>query len=109
MNENYLYFKDIKMNLYSHNYVIQSINTNKIIHIVDLIGIILEYIKNDVFEKIRELISNFEINIIKWILTVPAIWDETSKYIMINACKNAKIIGERVYNNLFAFALESIF
>ena len=106
INENCHYFKDIKMNLYIHNDVIQSINTNKTIHIRDLIGIILEYIKDDVFKKIREIRSSFDINKIKWILTVPAIWDERSKYIMINACKNAGIIGERLYNNLFDFALE---
>lgn len=28
------------------------------------------------------------------------------KYVMINKCKNAGIIGERVYYNLFDFALE---
>ena len=95
MNKNSHYFKDIKMNLYRHNHVIKSINTNKTIHIVDLIGTILEHIKEDVFNKIREMKNNFDINKIKWILTVPAIWDEQSKYIMINACKIAGIIGER--------------
>ena len=42
---------------------------------------------------------------IKWVVTVPAIWGDFEKGIMMEACENAGIVSEKVYKSLF-FALE---
>jgi len=42
---------------------------------------------------------------IKWVVTVPAIWGDFEKGIMMEACENAGIVSEKVDKSLF-FALE---
>ena len=44
---------------------------------------------------------------IKWVVTIPAIWEEKSKNIMINASKSAGLIEENTDLSLF-LALEHV-
>ena len=104
--ENYQYFKDIKMNLYKKQYYIKSTN-DKEVDIEKVIAKILEKISKEATAHIE---SNFpgkiDKNKIKWVVTIPAIWEEKSKQIMINASKKAGLINENTDLSLF-LALES--
>ena len=102
------YYKEIKMNLYNNIYKIKSVNDNKEIDIEELISIILKYLKEHAIKSIKEENNDLEINDnIKWILTVPAIWDEKNKNIMMRAAKKAGILNEDNINLFFALEPES--
>ena len=106
------YYQRIKMNLYENKSNIISVNDEKEIDIGLLIFRILEYIKKHaittIIEKKKGLGEKFdyekENNKIKWILTVPAIWNEKNKNIMINAAENAGIVKQ--FDTTFFLALE---
>ena len=112
LKQNEHFFERIKMNLYSGTYTIKAVNSSKEIKLVDLIYIILDYIKKKAIESIISSSRGFEDNYkyseesskIRWVLTIPAIWDDKSKNIMMEAAEKAGIvIGSK--KNLF-FALE---
>ena len=96
------------MNLYNNIYKIKSVNDNKEIDIEELISIILKYLKEHAIKLIKEENNDLEINDnIKWILTVPAIWDEKNKNIMMRAAKKAGILNEDNINLFFTLEPES--
>ena len=105
-------YERIKMNLYNEIYTIKASNSLKSISLVVLISKILEYLKKHAIEAITKITEgiqnqyNYEqkTNQIRWVLTVPAIWDEKNKYIMMMAAEKAGIL-EDAHKNLF-FALE---
>lgn len=105
-------FERIKMHLYSNEYQIKAVNSSRIMDLVDLIAIILEYIKKHAIEAISstskgiedEYKYNEENDKIRWVLTIPAIWDEKSKSVMMKAAEKAGIVSEK--NKHLFFALE---
>ena len=107
-------YQRIKMNLYKNLTEIESVNSTKSIDIVTLISIILEYLKKDAIQLILKQIKGYkdankidynkESDKIRWVLTIPAIWDEKNKYIMMEAAKKAGIVDEN--NKALFFALE---
>lgn len=105
------FYERIKMNLYNENYIIKASNSLKEINIINLISKILEYLKNHAIENIIKMTEGIkdEYNYnsfsekIRWVLTVPAIWDEKNKYIMMMAAEKSGVINNN--KNLF-FALE---
>ena len=102
------------MNLYKNLTEIESVNSSKSIDIVTLISIILEYLKKDAIQSIlkktkgyketNKIDYNKESDKIRWVLTIPAIWDEKNKYFMMEAAKMAGIVDEN--NKALFFALE---
>ena len=84
-------FERIKMNLYNDNYEIKAVNSSKTIKLVDLIYLILNYIKKLAIEAIISTSKGFEdeykydeeADKIRWVLTIPAIWNDKNKYIMM--------------------------
>ena len=104
----------IKMSLYQNKSEIGSVNSKKSIDLVTLISIILEYLKKDAIESILKQTKGYmvdnkidykkEADKIIWVLTIPAIWDEKNKYIMMEAAKKAGIVDEE--NKHLFFALE---
>ena len=70
------------MNLYNDIYKIKAINSSKEMKLIDIIAIILEYIKEKAIENIissckgleAEYKYNEENKKIRWVLTIPAIW-----------------------------------
>ena len=84
----------------------------KSINLVDLISKILEHLKKNAIESITDITKGMQnqynydpkTNKIRWVLTVPAIWDEKNKFIMMMAAEKAGIV-EDSHKNLF-FALE---
>jgi len=107
-------YQRIKMNLYKNLTEIESVNSTKSIDIVTLISIILEYLKKDAIQSIlnqtkgykdaNKIDYNKESDKIRWVLTIPAIWDERNKFYMMEAAKKAGIVDEN--NKALFFALE---
>ena len=103
--DKYEYFKNIKMNLYHKIYLIKSTN-GKEVDIELIIFKILKKISDFALEQIK-ITSNIIVKKedIKWVVTIPAIWEERSKQIMINASIKAGLIDENSDKSLF-LALE---
>ena len=99
------YFKGIKMHLYQKKTVIQSKNTGKVFSLKIVIQKILEQIKKLAIEEVRKNRSSLDESQFKWVVTVPAIWEEFEKSIMMSACIGAGLIDENTDKSLF-FALE---
>ena len=103
--DSYQYFKDIKMNLYKNNDKIKSTNGSEI-DIELIISFILTKISNEAIDQIKRTNGKkFKKNEIRWVVTIPAIWEEKSKQIMINASRKAGLINENTDLTLF-LALE---
>ena len=101
----YEYFKNIKMNLYKKIYLIKSTN-GKECDIEKIITKILEKVSQHALSQIqRANDKNIQKKDIKWVVSIPAIWEEKSKQIMINASKNAQLINDNTDLSLF-LALE---
>ena len=103
--QKYEYFKHIKMNLYNKNYKIKSTN-GKEVNIELIIAKILEEVSKKAIEQIKSKNdSTIKKEDIKWVVTIPAIWEEKSKEIMINASRKAGLIDNNTDLSLF-LALE---
>ena len=93
------------MNLYKNNDKIKSTNGSEI-DIELIISFILTKISNEAIDQIKRTNGKkFKKNEIRWVVTIPAIWEEKSKQIMINASRNAGLINENTDLTLF-LALE---
>jgi len=89
-----LYFKRIKMNLYYNIFFIKPENDSRVYPIVDVIAKIFEYIKEEVLKTIHYNKPNLREEQIKWVVTVPAIWNLVQKGIMIQACEKAGLFNQ---------------
>ena len=98
------YFKEIKMNLYGRKTKIQAKNSEKILPLALVIQRVLERLKDLAILEIKKNRPDTQNNI-KYVVTVPAIWEEFQKNIMMEACINAGLIKEEDDKSLF-FALE---
>jgi len=98
------YFKEIKMNLYEKKTEIQAKNSEKILPLELVIQRVLERIRDLSIADIKKLRPFVQDNI-KYVVTVPAIWEEFQKNIMMEACIKAGLIKEEDDKSLF-FALE---
>ena len=101
------YFKAIKMELYENKSTIIAKNSGKELPLKLVIQKVLETIKD---KAIKEISKNRpylekEQEKIKWVVTVPAIWDEHQKSIMMESCIGAGLINKNTDKSLF-FALE---
>ena len=93
------------MNLYKNNDKIKSTNGSEI-DIELIISFILTKISNEAIDQIKRTNGKkFKKNEIRWVVTIPAIWEEKSKQIMINASRKAGLINENTDLTLF-LALE---
>ena len=103
--DTYQYFKNIKMNLYKNKETIKSTN-GKEINIEVVISFLLRKISDEAINQIkRSTGKECAKNEIRWVVTIPAIWEEKSKEIMINASKSARLINVNTDLSLF-LALE---
>ena len=103
--ENWHYFKEIKMNLYQKNISIKAKNSDKELPLNLVIQRVLEKLKFLAFKAIQENRPKITLSNIKWVVTVPAIWQEFEKNIMMKASIDAGLITEDENKSLF-FALE---
>lgn len=103
-----LYFQRIKMSLYNNKNMIKPQNDISNYDLDVIIGKVLEFVKLEALKALRGHRENFNENNIKWVVTVPAIWNEKQKGIMIKASEKAGLISK---NNFYTkksnfFALE---
>ena len=101
------YFKGIKMHLYENKSTIIAQNSGKELPLQLVIQKVLEKIKELAIKEIsknRPYLEK-ETEKIKWVVTVPAIWNEHQKSIMMKSCIEAGLINKNTDKSLF-FALE---
>ena len=101
------YFKGIKMELYENKSTIIAKNSGKELPLKLVIQKVLEKIKEIAINEIsknRPYLKQ-QTEKIKWVVTVPAIWDEHQKSIMMESCVGAGLVNENTDKSLF-FALE---
>jgi len=101
------YFKGIKMLLYENKKTIKAANSGKELPLKLVIQKILEKIKEIAIKEIsknRPYLEK-ETEKIKWVVTVPAIWNEHQKSVMMESCIGAGLINNNTDKSLF-FALE---
>jgi len=101
------YFKGIKMELYENKNIIKAKNSGKELPLKLVIQKVLETVKE---YAIKEITKNrpylgYQQEKIKWVVTVPAIWDEHQKSVMMEACVGAGLVDKNTDKSLF-FALE---
>lgn len=99
------YFKGIKMHLYSKKSNIVASNTGVSFPLVDVIRKVLEKLKELCIEELKKLRKNIKESNIKWVVTIPAIWEAFQKGIMMEACIKSGLVNEKTDKSLF-FALE---
>ncbi|KAL3863802.1 hypothetical protein ACJMK2_005534 [Sinanodonta woodiana] len=96
--ENWYYFENFKMELYSKqpplakDMTIEDISGKSVLAL-DVFSASIKYLKNHLLEVLNgkeEYVSILE-NDIHWVLTVPAIWNDSSKQFMREAAKEAGI------------------
>ena len=101
------YFKGIKMELYNNKNTIIAENTGKEFPLTLVIQKVLEKIKeisiNEISKNRPSLKQQTEK--IKWVVTVPSIWEAKQKSIMMESCIGAGLVNENTDKSLF-FALE---
>ena len=92
------------MNLYKKIYTVKSTN-GKEIDIQLIISKILKKVSEHALSQLQRANNTIKKEDIKWIVTIPAIWEEKSKDIMIQASLKAGLIDENSDKSLF-LALE---
>ena len=103
------------MNLYNDIYKIKAINSSKEMKLIDIIAIILEYIKEKAIENIissckgleAEYKYNEENKKIRWVLTIPAIWKDKNKNIMMESAEKAGLISTYGNEKKFIFCFRA--
>jgi len=101
------YFKGIKMLLYENKETIKASNSGKEFPLKLVIQKVLEEIKKIAIKEIsknRPYLTQ-QTQKIKWVVTVPAIWNEHQKSIMMESCVAAGLVNDNTDKSLF-FALE---
>ena len=100
-----LFFQKIKMNLYEGSYKIKPQNNSIEYPLEDIISKILKYIKEEAIKSIHDNNPKIKLEQIKYVVTVPAIWDLSMKGIMIKASEKAGLLDQNT-GVLNFFALE---
>ena len=100
-----LYFQRIKMSLYDNKKTIQPQNESSSYPLDEIISKVLIHVKLEAIKNIKAHRPNIDEKKIKWVVTVPAIWNETQKGIMIKASEKAQLFNEYTKKMNF-FALE---
>ena len=100
------YFKEIKSHLYKKAAIIQAYNSEKKFPLELIIQRFLEKLKDLAIYQIKILLPYINNNNIKYVVAIPAIWEDFQKDIMMKACINAGLIKEEDDKTLF-FCLES--
>ena len=95
------YFSNIKMHLYQNLREIQPQNSESNFPIGIIISKILTEVKEEAIHKIQNYDSVIQNKDIKWVVTIPAIWSDVSKQIMIEASLNAGLIHRDSDRSLF--------
>ncbi|XP_062596442.1 heat shock 70 kDa protein 12B-like [Saccostrea cucullata] len=94
-HEGWLYFRRFKMTLHK-NKSLRRTTTIKDINGVEMPAMTIftmavKYLKDHLMKTLTSRVDNFTEDLIRWVLTVPAIWDEGAKQFMMEAAIDAGI------------------
>ncbi|KAL3871162.1 hypothetical protein ACJMK2_039178 [Sinanodonta woodiana] len=94
------YFWRFKMLLYnrkiSSKMTLESVN-GKVLPALKVFALAIGYLKNDLLEEVgKKMVDIIEAGRIRWVLTVPAIWDESAKQFMREAAVEAGIPNDQL-------------
>jgi molecular chaperone DnaK (HSP70) len=64
----------------------------KSINAVDVFALCIEYIKDIIFKKIKEERSEIREYDVRWVLTCPAMWNESARQFMIDAGEKVTMV-----------------
>ena len=106
LKDDELYFKRIKMSLYYNLDYISPENNSTTYPLDKIIAKVFEFIKKKAIESIRQSRPKIQEEEIKWIVTVPSIWNYSQKGIMITACESAGLFNRNTDRGNF-LALEA--
>lgn len=94
------YFSRFKMQLYNNKDLKKSMMikdiTQKEMKAVDVFAFCIEHIKDNVFGRAKEQLLELQDEDVHWVLTVPAIWNESARQFMIDAAEKAGIDPENL-------------
>ncbi|VDI76900.1 Hypothetical predicted protein [Mytilus galloprovincialis] len=95
------YFSRFKMQLYNNmnlkkSMTIKDITGKKEMKAVDVFAYCIENIKDSMFRKAEEEVTDLLEYDIKWVLTVPAVWNEAARECMLEAAEKAGIDQEKL-------------
>lgn len=105
-HKDFYYFQRFKMQLYHHNKdaknkqlpitkLLLSDISDKTMPAMDVFSAAIKYMKKHLLDKLsEEKNTEIEKEEIRWVLTVPAIWNDTAKYFMRDAAVKAGIRGD---------------
>ncbi|KAL3878918.1 hypothetical protein ACJMK2_031244 [Sinanodonta woodiana] len=90
------FFQRFKMSLYKDKKLTRDTiifdETGKPMAAIKVISLVIRYMKDDVCKQIKsQMVGELLLNDIKWVLTVPAIWNDKAKQFMREAAKQAGI------------------
>ncbi|XP_061183692.1 heat shock 70 kDa protein 12A-like isoform X2 [Saccostrea echinata] len=94
-HEGWLYFKRFKMTLHRNKSlrrttIIKDIN-GKEMPAMTVFTMAIKYLKEHLMKTLTTRVDTFTEDLIRWVLTVPAIWDEGAKQFMMEAAVDAGI------------------
>ncbi|VDI41244.1 Hypothetical predicted protein [Mytilus galloprovincialis] len=94
-DKKWFYFTRFKMQLFTKkglnkDMMLEDINGRKM-KALDVFACCIEYIKNKVFKRAEEGVSNLQEDEVHWMITVPAIWNESARQFIIAAATKAGI------------------
>ncbi|CAG2194945.1 unnamed protein product [Mytilus edulis] len=97
--QKWYYFSRFKMQLYNNMHLkksmtIKDITGKKEMKAVDVFAYCIENIKDSIFGKAKEKVTELQENDVHWVLTVPAIWNEAARQFMLEAAEKAGIDQE---------------
>jgi len=105
LKEGELHFQKIKMSLYHDQTTIKPQNQSTEYPLDEIISKVLKHVKEEAIKTISEKRPTINENKIKWVVTVPAIWKENQKGIMMKASEKAGLFNDCT-NRANFFALE---
>ncbi|XP_056013346.1 heat shock 70 kDa protein 12A-like isoform X2 [Ostrea edulis] len=94
-HEGWLYFKRFKMTLHQNKSLrrttsIKDVNGNEM-PAMTIFTMAIKYLKDHLMGTLKSRVAEFTEDLILWVLTVPAIWDEGAKQFMTEAAADVRI------------------
>ncbi|XP_060603377.1 heat shock 70 kDa protein 12B-like isoform X2 [Ruditapes philippinarum] len=98
--KDWYFFRFFKMRLYTGEELtvdttMEAAN-DKHLPAVEVLAKTIEYLKNETINKLREDGCVYPEDVTKWVITVPAIWNDSAKHVMHEAAEKAGINGRNL-------------
>lgn len=100
-HEDFYFFQRFKMMLYQNqglnkDMILEDITGTKSMKAIDVFSHCIRYLKDEMFKIISDRVTSIDPSDIMYVLTVPAIWDDSSKQFMRQAAVQAGIMTDQL-------------